>query len=162
MTEMNEKLQDWFVANQPRDTMMWKKSFEAQVFFVRDRLASILSRTYEQHKDFARVIGTHMSKSIFCPVYKIDLPEDHCTLIMRDNFYDWNISVSSRRPLICNFLGTFDDRNHSRCCCEGMEQYKHGPYANDPQLFTVSIGSDYDLYTFGRVLKDFFKIVPRD
>ena len=97
VTIPNEPLQEWANANKPDDKMLWKEAFWDQIIFVRDRVAGILARTYDEYRNLVCVIGTHTSKSIKCPVYRIHLdlkpPAGGVDITMRYNFYNWNISI---------------------------------------------------------------------
>lgn len=161
--EETRRLQKWFNDNQPDDEMLWKKSFQDQVMFVRDQVASVLSRSYQEYTDLVDVYSTHYSKSICCPVYFIDLKKDGVKIWMRYNFYDWNISVESEKPLDCDFLDTFDDEHgYGYCYCQGMEDKKFGRYRDNNKKFTVCIGGKFDVYTFCRVLRKHLGIKRED
>jgi hypothetical protein len=164
--EETRRLQKWANDNAPPEEMYWKNAYWSQIIFVRDRVAGTLARTYEEYKDFVGVDGTHTSKSIKCPVYKIDLKvpkfgdKDKIVQIwMRYNYYNWNISIDSEVPLTCDFLNTFNDESgYGYCFCEGMQDKKFGRYRDNNQKFTVCIEDDYVAYTFFRCLKKFLGI----
>jgi len=158
---MNKPLQEWANENKPDDKMLWKDAYWNQVMFVRDKVAGLLAHTYDEYKSMVRVVGTHNSKSILCPVYFIEL-EEGVRIYMRYNYYNWNISVESlHTPITCDFLGCFSDENYGYCYVEGMEDHKYGTYAENNKKFTVCIHDTYDVYVFFRALKRLFKIVPK-
>jgi hypothetical protein len=55
----------------------------------------------------ACVISTHRSKSITLPVYNLQHPTLNLQLILRNNFYDWKMSVISQTPIVADFSGLF-------------------------------------------------------
>lgn len=159
---MEDRLQKWANENKPSDEMLYKDAYWQQIMFVRDRVAGLLARTYTQYKDLVDVVSVHRSKSITLPVYFIDLKEDGVRIWMRNNFYNWNISVASEKPIVCDFLNCFSDEDYSYCFLEGMEDRNFGRYQRNNSKFTVAIFSDYDVYVFFRALKKFFNIVKQD
>ena len=72
--------------------------------YVRDVLAGKVGcgLTYKQYKamDVAQVISTHRSKSAVLPVYLLQRPDLGLRLILRNNFYNWKISVISEKPIV--------------------------------------------------------------
>lgn len=159
---METPLLQWIDKNRPGDEMIWHNDFFDQVMFVRDKVGGLLARTYEEYRSLVRVVATHYSKSIRCPVYYIHLKRDDVHVWMRYNFFDWNITVRSPKEIDCDFIGCFDDRNHYYCFCQGMEKWKAGLYGDDKRHFTICVNNHYDAYVFFRVLKQFLKIVPED
>lgn len=94
-------LQDWFSVSRPDDNLIYAKGFVRQVMFVRDSIADGLFGTK------AVVISTHRSKSVLLPVYVIDRKDLGLTIVLRDNFYNWKLSVMSQRPALADFTGLF-------------------------------------------------------
>lgn len=156
------RLQAWANAHTPSDEMLWKSSYWDQIIFVRDQIASMLARSYEEYKDLVDVSGEHTSKSITCPVYFIDLKDYGVRIWMRYNYYDWNVSVESERHITCDFLDTFSDNDYSYCFCQGMEDKKFSTYKDNDKKFTVCIGDKYNVYTFLKCLKKFLGIKRED
>jgi hypothetical protein len=155
-----DRLTIWALDNlgsEPHKNCVWD-----QVLFVRGRLASILARTYEQYYDLWDVVGTHRSKSLNCPVFHAKLEKDGLKIWMRYNFYNWNVSIESERPITCDFIDSFSDDNYNYCYCEGMADKKFGTYNNSNTKFTVCIDHDYDLYTFFRVIRKHLGIKKED
>lgn len=156
------RLQAWANDNAPSDEMLWKEAYWDQIIFVRDQIAWLLARNYEEFQDLVAVSGTHRSKSIECPVYFLDLKQDGVRIWMRYNYYDWNISIESERPITCDFLDTFHDGDYTYCFCQGMEDKKFQPYKDNNKKFTVCIGDKYNVYTFLKCLKKFLGIKRED
>jgi len=156
-------LQLWAMAHKPSDEMLWKDVYWKQIIFVRDYIANLLSRSHEEFcYMLPDVAGEHTSKSIKCPVYFFDLKRDGVKIWMRYNFYDWNISVQSEKPITCDFLDVFSDENYGYCFCQGMEDKKFNLYRENNQKFTVCVFNKYDVYTFFRVLRRFLGIKKED
>ena len=143
------RLQAWFIdtLDKTSDSMMWKDSFCKQVVFVRDDIVALLNPVIKS----LDVISTHVSKSITLPVYKIELT-DGTEIIMRENFYDWKVSVKSSKELNfpTKYLFSYDiNVPISPCYCEGFDDsWVYEPYSKNKKNFTVELSSNYDLYTF--------------
>lgn len=143
-------LHAWFMNNKPVDNMVYKESANRQIMFVRDEVPNLF--TEFMLKKF-EVISTHTSKSIKLPVYHIVL-ENGLEVIMRGNFHDWKITVSSPfevilpKELLSNYSNTTEKIN--ACYCEGFhEDWILDSYLNNKKEFTIEIrASLYDLYTF--------------
>lgn len=143
-TKLNIPLQEWINANEPKDDLLWKNDYWSQVMFVRDRIATLVSETYAEYESAITVVSEHTSKSIKCPVYRIERGGDIIT--MRYNFYDWNVSIESKLPLN-DWVNDFDKPAGS-CQCEGMADYCFGSFKDNNLQFTIPIGDHYRLYTF--------------
>ena len=107
---MRVKLQEWISAQTIKDEMLWKGAFGDQVSFVRDRLSALVCGDIEREYmecccDHTHVISEHHSKSISLPVYEIERPG--LKLILRNNFYNWKLSVISDKPIEADFTGLF-------------------------------------------------------
>lgn len=104
---MSEPLQEWFNRENPliSDDMIYKEALATQMVFVRDDLGGLVG--LRQRCDEVRVISTHTSKSICLPVYSLERPDLGLRLVLRDNFYNWKLSVLSEEPIIANFDGLF-------------------------------------------------------
>lgn len=143
-------LQAWFMGNKPKEGMVYKEAAEKQIMFVRDEIFNFFP---EEMIKKIEVISTHTSKSIKLPVYHIVL-NDGFELIMRGNFHDWKISISSPFPielpekLLSNY--TLSSQKIQSCYCEGFaEEWIWDSYMTNKQKFTIEIGASlYDLYTF--------------
>lgn len=98
---MNTSLQEFINQYIIQEEMLWKGAAKDQVFFVRDDLASLVGvgLDYEGRKRIATVISTHRSKLIELPVYKLSRPDIGVYFVLRDNFYNWKLSVVSESPI---------------------------------------------------------------
>lgn len=150
-----DRLTTWALAHTTSSD--YSEAFWSQVMFVRDKVSGLFARTYEEYRDLVDVVSTHCSRSVTCPVYFIDLPKDGVRIWMRYNFYNWNVSVESERPITCDFLDTFED-DGTYCFCEGMTDKKFGTHKENNKKFTVCIDTDYELYTFFKTFRKFFGI----
>lgn len=104
----DSKLQQW-ISKQVDDEMLWKGAFGRQVGFVRDAIVPLFTwgLDYDDSEDVPNVISTHRSKSIVLPVYELTRKDLGIRLILRDNFYNWKLSVISEKPVIADFTGLF-------------------------------------------------------
>jgi hypothetical protein len=102
-------LQEWISNQVVADEMLWKGAFGEQVSFIRDSLTPIVcwGLHYSLNEQAATVISTHTSKSIRLPVVQIARPDMDLRLIVRENFYNWKLSVISSVPIEVNFDGLF-------------------------------------------------------
>jgi len=154
MDEINIPLQEWICNNPPGEDMMWKGSWSNQVCFVRDEIPKFLSsdcNSYTTIRDNITVISTHMSKSIVLPVYCIKANGDK--FIMRNNFYDWKVSVETHNIHDIDFqkLGVINNTSkqiHS-VYCEGFKsEWMYKPYNKDKWKYTVEIYDNFNLKLF--------------
>jgi len=160
MKQFNEedfkKLEDWFEANEPKENIIWKESYESQIMFVRNKIYGILLGVKQNKKIDIDVISTHTSKSIKLPVYKISL--DIISFTMRNNFYDWKISVNSDFDVNADFLNLFNEKkNHSSCYFEGFKkEWVYGSYSENKKQFSVELYSyDEFLFMFFWIIKEY-------
>lgn len=102
-------LQKWISEQVVGDEMRWKGAWGDQVAFFRDKVARLFyaGLDYEDCDGIATVISTHRSKSIILPVYKLHRADIGLTMIFRENFYNWKMSVISEKPIIADFSGLF-------------------------------------------------------
>jgi hypothetical protein len=162
MDDMNIPLQDWISANIPDDKMYWKQSWSDQVCFVRDEIPKFLctGNTYEEYETVRKnitVINTHTSKSIELPVYCIKANGD--TFIMRNNFYDWKVSVETRNLHKLDFqkLGIIHDNAEqvNQVYCEGFKnEWVYKSYADDKYKYTMAIDDKFKLKMFFWLLQN--------
>jgi len=155
MDDMNIPLQDWISANIPDEKMYWKDSWSQQVQFVRDVIPRLLCEQngsgYMSIRDNITVISTHMSKSIDLPVYCIKANGDK--FILRNNFYDWKISVETNNLHEINFqkLGVIYDTSEQikSYVCEGFKsEWVYKPYDEVKWKYTAEIDNDFKLKLF--------------
>jgi hypothetical protein len=160
---INEPLQDWFNAQREAtpDEMFYKEASGSQIMFVRDDLRYLVASGlyYEEAKDICRVISHHTSKSVKLPVYQLSRPDLGLRLILRDNFYDWKLSVISETPIVADFSGLFRTtppiaREYTGCelaSCyfEGFpEELVFGYYEpSDKRRWSAAIGGRNALWT---------------
>jgi len=161
---MRKDLQAWINETVIKDEMLWKRSAENQVLFLRDKIPSALCIDYEDFKKTKEGIidiSIHISKSIVLPVYEIKW--NGWTFIMRDNFYDWKVSIivpkNHKEQDIKNidFMEIFDKnlKIHS-VYCEGFDDnWVFPPIEKSPMEFTIEIRNEYKLYMFFWIIKNF-------
>lgn len=157
----------WYSVNEPDEKLIYREGLGKQMVFVRDKICKNLffEKEYSHLKPFddewhdaivesePKVISTHYSKSVKLPVMEINLPSVNVKMVLRYNFYDWNVSVESETPIDCDFKGTFKD---GKCWCEGFPKDRiYGNYKDDHKKFTVEIHSDYELFVFMWLLRDY-------
>jgi hypothetical protein len=148
------QIQEWINANGPPEKMLWAGAFAQQVCFLRDDVSRALGMSYEDVKGpRVSVIGTHKSKSILLPVVRYVI--NHAALVVRGNFHDFKVSVDSDKALRIDHRGLFTPtEEHADCYCEGFpEGLVFGSYASSLRRFTVSLGSEYALWTFAREVR---------
>lgn len=110
---MRVPLQEWINAQNVSEEMFWKSAWRQQVMFVRDVLTGLVGWgvDHEDRKKMTHVISDHTSKSIRLPVYQIQrpffTPGRELTLVLRENFYNWKLSVISDEPILADFSGLF-------------------------------------------------------
>lgn len=152
------QLQQWFKDHIPNNDMLWKTSMTKQIIFVRDQLPHAFPLYQADDLKNLRVatfvISTHISKSIVLPVYF--MVWNGFNFIMRDNFYDWKVSVASPNHIDIDFekyqLFNPKERIH-HVYCEGFAQeWIYGPYDKNSGKFTISIQNNYELYCFFKIL----------
>lgn len=150
-----------------------------QVHFVRDDLSSVFwaDRPYAERsqepepridcKETCYVIGEHRSKSVRLPVFSLERADLGIQFVMRFNYYDWNVSVISERPIVTDLRGfvlDFSDDDRKRhpggyrygswgyCYFQGFPEDKQfGPYvgkAGSTRKFSTYMTTNYQLYTF--------------
>jgi hypothetical protein len=88
--------------------------------------------------------------------------------VLRDNFYNWNVSVISEKPITTKLKGFVTDYKDcdkpirprscwGYCFFEGFpEEYRFGCYNENNKQFSTYISSDYELYAFVRMIMDGF------
>jgi hypothetical protein len=157
---MDSKLQKWVSEHVVKDEMLWKGAWGDQIQFVRDRLVGLFSAGlhYEDIAAIPDVISTHTSKSIQLPVYELKRDDIGLTLYLRGNFYDWKLSVVSKRPIEADFTGLFHttppiDPNYTGDSLhpvyfEGFpKKLVFGYYEpSDKKRWSACIGSQYTVY----------------
>ncbi len=158
---MKQDLQEWFSQelNKQSDDLLYKTAFKDQVMFVRDDIRKLIATglSYDDAKHSASVISTHRSKSVILPVYMLERKDLGLTLIARNNFYNWKLSVISELPLDCDFRGLCyttppTDPDYTgdplhKVYFEGFpEEYIFGYYSENKSKFSLEIWGDYKFY----------------
>ena len=151
----------WVRVNKPDENLIYGSGLGNQVIFVRDTLCQMLMPSYDTWRNnLPMVISTHFSKSVKLPVYQINLEKYGMELVLRYNFYNWKLSVKSDKPLDFNHMNLFDptkiipDYN-----CEGFPKDKvYGSYEQSHCRFTVEFDSQFELYTYVFLLKNYLGI----
>lgn len=95
-----QTLAEFTDANPMPEKMLWKRSAESQI--------NVLGIVYEIGLHYDKeaalsVVSTHTSKSIKLPVALLEVPAARLEVIMRENFFNWAISVTSKNPLNADF-----------------------------------------------------------
>jgi hypothetical protein len=98
-------LYTWWVENTIKDEMLWKKAATNQMHFVDDLNGLMQNKLKESERKQVQVISEHVSKSILLPVYL--LQRGDLQIILRENFYNWKMSVICSRKIDANFDGLF-------------------------------------------------------
>lgn len=114
-------LQLWFNTQREStpDEMFYKEASASQIIFVRDEIRSLfLQNIPYNERPNAMVVGWHRSKSVTLPVYRLENPKLGVRIYLRDNFYNWKLSVDSIRPVRADFTGLFkmnppEDKSYS-------------------------------------------------
>ena len=80
-------------------------------FLLRD-IEPLVFATYgyplaDSAQQLSMVISSHTSKSVELPVVQMRRPDLGLVLTMRNNFYDWKLSVSTLKPFRADFTGLF-------------------------------------------------------
>lgn len=107
-----EDLQVWF--NRQReatpDSMYYKGASGNQIMYVRDEISRILFAGADDAEIECKVqvVSEHRSKSVALPVYRLERKDLGIRIYLRDNFYNWKLSVDSARPVNCDFTGLFE------------------------------------------------------
>lgn len=138
-----------------------------QVCFVRDRIAPLFYKdniSYEEwennHDNTVKVISSHRSKSVPLPVYNMKFDELGIEITMRNNFYNWMITIESIHELNINFMNLFDKaKKINPIYCEGMDTIGKvfGSFEDSKNKFTVEIQDDYNTYVFMYLLANHIK-----
>lgn len=118
---MKEPLTKWAMAHEPDEKLIYKSGMWEQVFKVRDHLYPDLCRGlgyeevhyHDEDTGFGEchgltVCGSHSSKSVALPVFLMEPPGKGLRFRMRNNFYDWKISVESDRELDIDWVGLWE------------------------------------------------------
>lgn len=161
------KLILWSRENVPSDSMLWKGSFGNQIAFVREDLTNLVGANldWEDKMEIVDVISTHCSKSIVLPVYKLERKDLGLTIVLRNNFYNWKMSVIVERDYMIptdqlhHTLNTlfhttppiapdYTGNELASVYFEGFpEEFIFGYFTENPKRFSAQIHGDLRLYT---------------
>lgn len=96
-----QDLQAWISAHSAVEgSEYYRKPAINQAMAVRDVIAPRIGSK-------ASVIAEHRSKSVQLPVYSIDREDIGLRFVLRNNFYNWKMSVISREPIEADFGDLF-------------------------------------------------------
>lgn len=168
---MRRRLDDWWLDNTPDEKLIYKDGLRRQCIFIRDQIMTRLfidictdirkfknfseqrSKIYETFHPF--VISSHTSKSVKLPVFELDLERIGLKIILRDNFYDWCISVESENEVDCDFIGIINPKDKGYF--EGFPKERiYEPYyaKTNNKNFSVVLRDEYDVYMFMYILRN--------
>lgn len=140
-------LQDWFRGALEHRSEKWQAGAKKQIMFIRDDFHAMVNHSFHSRKELfpIRVASKHTTKSIVFPVYYIPVPH-RGEIMMRGNFYNWQISVNAVRPVKDLFFGDkklFDFSGGTylnKVYFEGFEeQWVNGPYNDDAKSFSLTL-----------------------
>lgn len=151
----------WLRVNDPDEYLVFGKKLGNQVGFVKDDICDILSRIGKIKQEIVPlVIAVHYSNSVKLPVYQINLEKYGVEIVLRNNFYDWVISIKSEKPLDFEVMGLLEKhvRQPNYFGSSGIPFNKlYGAYAENKSQFTFEIRKDYDLYAYMYLLASYLK-----
>jgi hypothetical protein len=160
-THLPVDLVAWFLVNEPRKSLIFRESYYNQYHFILDRLRYLVQTGSKDLYDHpVEVVGTHVSKSIKFPVYQIKNEEYGLEMILRNNYYDWLVSINSEKPLDFDYAPIFDlfDPARSDFGYQGFPSDKcFGSYNDNHSQFTVELDSNYSLDIFTFIMMNYIK-----
>ena len=152
---------EWAQSNEVDDKCYYKAARERQISFLANNIQRLIGTglDYEVYKDLylARVISSHTSKSVKLPVVEFNREDLGIRFIMRNNFYDWKLTVISKQCILADFAGIFytespiepeytGDKLHP-VYFEGFpSDLIKGYYSQNQKEFSAEINNDYDLW----------------
>ena len=151
----------WIRENEPDENLVYGKHLKEQVAFVRDVIyLTLIDDFFERKGNPPMVVSTHVSKGVTLPVYRFNLRRYDMEVFIWSNFYTWIISVNSKDPVECDFMGVFDPKKEIHySSCEGMPKGKvFDCYEKDHSHFTFEITFFKDVYVFFFLLKHYFDV----
>lgn len=165
------RLNDWWMNNQPDEKLIYRNGLYDQCIFIRDRIMTELflhictdidkyrsfsiqwDKIYDTFHPF--VISKHTSKSVRLPVFELDLDRIRLKIILRNNFYDWCISIESEKEIVIDWMGLVNPKDKGYF--EGFPKDRiYEPYYADRnnKNFSVVLRNDYEVYTFMVILRN--------
>jgi len=136
---MTNPIENFFTEHPINEKMIFRNAALGQKSTLRG-VAQLLK--LDPEKD-VEIVGSHTSKSILLPVVKYHLPNGS-TLIVRDNFHNYAVSVESIKPMDPTFLNgfSFETRAKSPCYFEGFPVSSvFGSFVQDPKKFSSHTSS---------------------
>ena len=155
----------WMQQNEPGDEMIWKGSTGKQLEIMR-KIGSFITK----ERDQVQVINEHHSKSIRLPVYYIKHLD--LQLILRNNFYNWKLSVICNSPIEADFTKLFHttppiEPNYTgnelaSCYFEGFPKDLIFNYyeESDKKTWSACINADEDLWVTIYLILDALGHIP--
>ena len=142
-----EKIQKWFLENEPSDDFKYKEHWWENNMFIRDNIV------YFFNDKEAEVIGTHYSKSILCPVVKTYYKD--VEIIWQYNFYHWQIMIKSNKEIILTDLD-YIGADADYFFYQGIPtEYQFVPYekSNKKEFAICTNSGRYCVFAFAAELK---------
>lgn len=106
---MHETLREWRIRqNQERVEERELQTARNRQLDDFDELAYTMSYGVPRGvRPHATVISTHVSKSVLLPVVSLAREDLGLQVVLRNNWYNWKMSVVSREPITADFTGLF-------------------------------------------------------
>ncbi len=147
----------WLRVNIPDKNLTYSEKFKEQMFLVGRTIWKMIKSVDNETNGQPDVCGFHYSKSIKLPVFQIKLKKNNTTIWLRSDFHTWIVSVKSDKPIDCDFMDLFEpDVSISDIYFEGLNpDMVFGSYKDNHSKFSIEILSNYDLYTFFFLLKNY-------
>lgn len=151
-------LKEWSAVNIPADDLIWQSPCATQIQFIIHNLSKVLNVEIQ-------AIGIHRSKSIVLPVYYFELVsgERKICCVMRNNFYNWNVSIISEISIPFDIIQyvkdiiSVEDTNY--CFYEGFpKEFSYlEPISKNEYKFSFYCQTNYELFAFFHILTKFVK-----
>lgn len=151
-----QSLKQWKGENTPHDSLIYKDGYWNQINFITDSYVDIFPplENWDELEQILLVIGSHTSKSVELPVYYFKFKG--CEFILRYNFFDWKVSISSEQKLDIpfNLIGNKGE-DISNCYFEGFKQdWIYEGYVHNQKQFSIEVGNNERLYTLLYLIKN--------
>lgn len=161
MVELN--FQKWLMNNRPSEEMIYERAFFDTYVFWREKILEMFTdefykknrnynRVYKEINKNVEVVGTHMSKSIVHPVLRIVY--HGVTIVVRYNFYDYEIAVISDKPIYIPMEKLFYSKTGNFFYQGFPEEYIiKDKYEDNKCKFIAGLDNHYQFYTFMYLLQ---------
>lgn len=149
---------EWLHANKPED-LFYEQLVRKQICFVHDTLCNLMSTGETSHS--LMVISTHLESDVVLPVYQLGLENYGVEIVLGSDLFDhWTVSLHADQPLKLDCMGLFNPAVQVLpSSCKGFPPSKiYGAFANCPGQFTFALESNYELYTFVFLLKNYLGV----